>query len=844
MAKRVGMLTLVFALFAACGVMAGEALQITLPDSDLVTSKKPFVVSVVMPESLANAKSVATVELRRAEQGLERAPTVSASVELAPVKAEGTASRGIALDATGLAEGEYAGTVTVSCGDARQSTAFTMFRMPEGRPVDFPYGNYSFYLRSKQDPVTGRRVPDRDHQKLALRDQRMGGINVICQHMNGMGNYNWLMDQAAREGIWFMPSANVLGHDLEAKEDVVVVHSDGKPAGRWLRHCMFTPKVRQKSVEKFAAAIREFRTHPAFSGMVYYGDDLCMPVKRAGGKTLLSCYCARCTEAFKALTGAEPPTDCERTSGVVPANNIFLQWMRFRCGEVYGGYLREMEKTKNAVDPSVAIGPIHGWSEAPFTRLDAGIYPPLQQTTTAVSSYVYPNLRSPRMDLISQYEVGTMGNRNKDVWMLGQISMDAACPPWRIYQNYWNMIAAGYKFIAYFSWGGFDTVNWEAQITGKWMPDITQADWVNVRRHIERAKEALRRCAAHKDWILPTAGLWSLSDTRNAVLYSFTTEAFDVWPENRGKKHMEEITLFYRESLRQHVPMKIICEEEIGAGMLGELNTLCLYDVRALPDDVAKAIEAWAEKGGKLFVHNEGSLKPRGAVSMSMETMIAVAGDRTPFLRMDNRDITVREHSSGDARYYVFINNFTDRYWGIVHHYGRPGKNFRDLELVRNEPAETTVRFPEKDGFLFDMSTGEFVGSTNDPLHIALEPSWGRALVALPAKTARLTLTGPGTLEQGQQATYALDVLDATGKRVKAAFTVKAEITTPSGRSSRYSCAFGIAGGTGELSLPIGANDETGNWTLTFEGGFPRTKVSRKLSVTQGAPINGILTAR
>ncbi|HUU68680.1 MAG TPA: hypothetical protein VM186_04105, partial [Planctomycetota bacterium] len=434
-------LALLFALFTAVAALAEDAIIITLPASDLVTTAKPFVVSVAMPEALADAKPAATVELHRAEPGLEKQQPIAASVRLAPVKAEGSAACTVALDASMLAEGEYAGTITVTAGDAKQSAAFSLFRMPEGRPKDFPYGTYAVRFHFAPDPVTKKQMPDKAQQIETFREMQAAGINLIQQHMYGMDNYTWTMDQAARYGVWFMPSTNVLGHGLEQKEDILAVMSDSKPMDSWLKICMFTPKVRETSVEKYKEAIRQFLTHPAFSGKMLYGDDLCMPAKRADGKVILTCYCERCKDAFKAIAGTEPPVGCERTAGVVPANDVFLQWMRFRCGEVYGGYLREMENAKNAVDPSLAIGPIHGWSEAPFTRIDAGIYPPLQQTLTAVSSYVYPNLRSPRMDFISQYELGRMGNRDKEVWMLGQISMDAVCPPWRIYQNFWNMTA-------------------------------------------------------------------------------------------------------------------------------------------------------------------------------------------------------------------------------------------------------------------------------------------------------------------------------------------------------------------------------------------------------------------
>ncbi len=157
MAERVGKLILVLALAAGGAAVAGEAaqpappvqtVQIALPESDLVTSKKPFVATVVMPATLGDARVTAAVELRRSEPGLESVP-IAASVALTPAKADGGATCGLAHDATALAEGEYAGTITVSAGDAKQSVPFTMFRMAEGRPKDFPYGSYGAYFRSK-----------------------------------------------------------------------------------------------------------------------------------------------------------------------------------------------------------------------------------------------------------------------------------------------------------------------------------------------------------------------------------------------------------------------------------------------------------------------------------------------------------------------------------------------------------------------------------------------------------------------------------------------------------------------------------------------------------------------
>ncbi len=834
-----GLLTVLPPLTAA----EAEDIKIQLPASDLTTSRKAFVVTVTIPEALGG-EATATMELRRAEPGLATASVLRFTEPLPPVAGPGARTYQVNLSAAPLAEGEYSGTLTVAVGEVKQATDFTMFRMPEGRPRDFPIGIYAVPFAFNRDPETKLRVPDKEQQLRLIREMRAAGLNTIQQHMQGIGEYSWTMDQAARAGMRFMPSTNTsAAAPLDADTNAVWANGELVALPEWKRHCFFTPKVREAAAADFIRCVREYVDHPAFSGMIYYGDDMVMPTKQAEGPTLLTCYCPRCREAFKALTGQEPPVTYEPKSGVVPADDLLLQWMRFRCGEVYGGFHREMEKAKNTVDPSVAIGPIHGWSEQPFVRLEVGTYPPLSQTTTAVSSYTYPDLRSPRMDFISQYEIARMGNRAKDVWMLGQLTFDGVSPAWHIYQNYWNMIAAGYKMIGYFAWIGLDMEGMRAH-GGYQNPPLTEEQLDELERHVKEGINALTRCNRHAQWILPTAGLWSPADSRNAVLYSFTTEAFDILPENRGKQHQEAITLFLREALRQHVPMKAICEEEIRAGMLQNLDALCLYDARALPDDVVKIVEDWAAQGGKLYVHDEARLKPKGAQPASVETMVRLIGDRTRCpARFDNRDIVLRELQAGDARYYLFVNNYADRYWGLPHYYGTPERNYQNYALVANEPARATVNFAEPGRYLFDMVTGEAAGNTGSPLNLELEPSWGKALVALPVPHATLRVTGVGTMRQGGEARYRLEIVGPDNQPVRGAFTVRVEVRTPSGRESRYSCYFGLKDGAGEFRLPLGINDETGTWTLTFEGGFPRARATQRLAVTAGRPLPVLLTA-
>jgi hypothetical protein len=95
-----------------------------------------------------------------------------------------------------------------------------------------------------------------------------------------------------------------------------------------------------------------------------------------------------------------------------------------------------------------------------------------------------------------------------------------------------------------------------------------------------------------------------------------------------------------------------------------------------------------------------------------------------------------------------------------------------------------------------------------------------------------LRVTGPARAELGGEARFRLEMLDAGGKRLDAPFVVKVLVTTPSGRVSRYSRAAGFQG-SDEFILPLGGNDETGRWTLTLEGGYPRKTKTIRLAVAE-----------
>ncbi|MBM4164751.1 MAG: hypothetical protein FJ222_09990 [Lentisphaerae bacterium] len=802
----------VVGLLLSVSAFAYDAARLIPPASDLVNASKPYVLTAELDGGVSNVMMKVSLRLERREAGLEAVPILCAREAPIPEPTLVPAAKNktprlvrrceIRIDAADLAEGEYTGEVTLEIGERRQQQAIGFFRMPQGKPADFPFGLYAVDF-----PKTSGELES------LLREIRLTGLNLLClNHMGVLGGRGPIFDRAARLGMQFMPAVNASQGGGDATQ---ILLSDGTRKGACLNH----PTVRRESARVLSEWVRTYTNHLAFSGRLYYGDDFTLPLASTGGTNHMACYCGYCCEQFKALTGSDPPiAPANPAGGLVPTDDLWLRWMRYRCGEIFGGFIEAMEHAKNAVDPTVKMGLIHGWSEQPFTRVDVGIYPPLSQPVTALSSYSYPNLRMQRKDLIAHFELARMGHRDKEVWMLGLLAMaNTVASPLQVRQNYWNQIAGGYTFISFFSWY-----------------DLLKARSAGETNRVQAALDALAACGRHKDWILPVIPFWKSPEATSAVLYSFSTESYDAPRQGGGIEHLRKIMAFLREALAQHVPMKALCEEELlQPENLRALTSLSLCDVRTLPENVHAAIEAYAAGGGHVYLDLDSRIAITGAVKMSVETMVALAGDQVPDrTRVSSPQVSLREFPSGEATFHVLVNNAADRYWGLPFNYRSPQANYVQDALVRDDPVAVTVTFSTKGRWLFDLSTGALLGPSDTPLSLVLEPSWGRVICALPSPSAELRVTGPARAELGSESRFHLEMLDAGGERLEAPFVVTVVVTTPSGRASRYSRPVGFQA-SDDFMLPLGGNDETGRWTLTFEGGYPRTTKTLRLAVAE-----------
>ena len=726
----------------------------------------------------------------------------------------------LTLDGAPLAPGEYCGKFFVQVGTQEQTFPFSFYRLPGSKPADFPYGMYAVVF--SDSPA---------EREQTLKELHAVGVNLICNHLHqGLEKDGPAYDQAARYGMRFLPA---LGPDRSVTPGMAAHVNDPDPAKQQTKApCFNRSAYREKSRRRLAEHLPVLQAHPAFSGGIYYGDDLFMGATCINGQAFISCYCDDCRKDFRDRFGFDPPLTTPVRRGVVSINDPWLVWMRYRSEVTYGGFIRDMERVCNAAQPPVELGLVHGAPDNPFVQLLCGLYGPLTQPARIVSSYCYPLMRAPAQDFICHYEIGKMGHRDAEVWMLGLYAADATVAPvWQVQQNYWNMLAAGYKLLAYFSW-------WDH---GKIMEgnDDTQ------KARLKTSCEALIRCAQHKDWILPSARHWQDPESPFATLYSFTTEAFDIAPEYRAHTHSKRVCEFYRHALRRQVPMKVICEEEIRAGILSRFKAVCIPDARVLPDDVNVKLWEYTAAGGLLladpdFLYTDGwhpEARPyiKGALNAAPETAIEILRQQMePTIDVSNPDVTVRHFITGEVDTFVFVNNYPDRFWGMDYTYGDPNENYRRAAMVRDEAVEATVRFHAKDRWIVDLSSGEVLGSTAAPLLMKIEPSWGRVLALIPSPKATLQVQGPAQAKAGDEVRCSLRMNGTAGQPIKGIFTVRVRAVSPSGQESLSSGYIGIEGNAGEFILPLGINEEQGRWQLTFEGGFPRTTVTHEIEV--GAP--------
>lgn len=783
------------------------------PASTVASRRAPYVLTLELAAATIDGPLIIAVTLARRGAADER----PLRQELRLARAPALLKLSVRVDA--FAPGDYAGAVCLRV-DGHEDTwplAFHRVCEPVAEPV--PFAIYAVPLPAD----------DLETCRARLREVRAAGLTMIIQHMSRDTFAPMIpaLDEAARLGLAFMPSLTLPVRGIAVPEAERSRLSEDAPAAAAPHACFGSRWLRDLSGRRLRDELDMVRRHAGFRDRVYYGDDLFMAYHCDRGRVALSCYCDACREAFRAETGGEAPRTTERVRGVIAADHPWRRWNRFRCGSVYGGFVQALEDARAAAAPEVQIGLVHGFPFAPFAHVRAGIYSPLTMPLPAVSSYAYPYLRSPRQDLIVHYEMGRMGNRGKPVWMLGAINSNwTNYPAWQVYQNFWNMLAAGYDFIALFAWHDFVT-----------------AEERGITEHLAECKQALAECGRVQDWLFPMVGRWKPRPAPYAALYSFTTECFDLAPENRGHAHVEAVLALGRQALRRQVSLDVLCEEELRAEILDRYAAVALHDVRVLPVPLCQELAAYVRRGGTVFIDPDiladydgthDTVRVEGAIQVAPETMVAMMRDRRPpDVTVTSEHVTLRRLQAGDVEYVVLVNNVADQYWGCSFEYWdqRVQANYERMRYVRDLPVTTELRVSAAGQWLADLVSGDVVGPTEQPFRLTLPPSWGRAFVCLPCPTLRLAVAGPGVAEQGTHVSYTVEALTDDGQRLRGVFAAQVTVLDPAGHDSGRGGVLALEDGVAPLVLRLAVNDPTGMWTIAVTGGFPRRTSRHPLTV-------------
>lgn len=650
-----------------------------------------------------------------------------------------------------------------------------------------------------------------------LKEMSEHNITHISPH--GVCSYP-AMDIMQRYGIKLIPISDFYFNSslANAHPEARMLLDNGNEIGTITPKelCYNHPLVKEQVISRIKYQVNAVKDHPAFSKYIFFDDDtyLFYPLKSPG---TTSCYCATCTEKFQKETGLMPPKSDDRqirygASGVIPEDDPWLLWTKFRLYEEYGSYHKMLEAEKNKIDPQIKMGPVHGLSLFPFFHLAAGIYPPSDLgPLSLLSSYFYPSLFRQMKDCIYHSDIAFMGNRNnKELFIVTQAhdrktivpgktgsilyGQGEGCnlpgmiapPGWFIRNQYYNWLAGGATGIIYFYYPTLvGEYGQEAFEEIKNLGAITKS-YGALFKSLEREKKDI------------------------AVLISLT---------NNNATHFGGA---YRSLLGAHLPVETICEEEIAGGILPNYKVLILDGINYLPKPVYVKIEAFIKQGGRVLIDKSSKLTmPGGTQTATLDQLIEIAGACVkPGIEVSpQQDVVMREFKGGGITYLWLVNTYTDR-WVI-------GTSLYNTPVV---PKTVTVDLKlTKSARVYDVLKSKEIQprAAGNTYNITLDEAGGTLLALYPGSIENIRLTCPQAARRGESVTASIRI-DCKGLGIQ---PVEVKVLGPDGRDSEYSHAATAVKGVLDLKWSFAANDAPGKWRIIAKELTTGKSVEKQLQV-------------
>gem|GEM_PF-3440038 len=678
------------------------------------------------------------------------------------------------LDTAALAAGDYTLTVSLQAedGSSAATASAPLFLAPRRTPK-YPIGMYA---------VSGGSTEYKTNLILEDLREHLGECGVIT---SGGG---FIADQALRYGLRLLPRSNAYYASLMprtryperqmrvATGELPKYNYGGGAHDAKAPLCMANPLNRARINAEFQRELRAIRDYPAFMKRMYVSDDAGMFGDPA--EKLLACYCDYCRRTFRDLTGfdaprAPAPGVLER-KGTVSDRAPWYLWMKFRSSYVYGGWNRSMEQAKDEIDPTIEFGPIPAGGSSPVLNPGWALNPPDNYGGIGMASFYYYPQRGTPAKLLTLCAGARMGNRDNELWVIPQGSdyartlNDPVLHKRLVRNEFFVLLSAGATGMTYYHY--------------PLMPGT--AAWEEFKR--------LSRIGTEYG---PLLGRLRPAPRPVAVLASYCNAAYQ-WAEGGGGLPPIHLSL-----LHAHLPVDLVADEEVLAGILAKYRVLILNNIDYLTESVVAAIAEFVGRGGAVLADAASEVHIPAAQPLPTEpdshrlTAAAAATIRSlipAVATVDTEDVFVSEWQGGDARYIMLVNGSTERpaTGRLTLPAAADAHDCRDVFQSR--------RLTEHDG----------------AWEVNLEPGGGMLVGVLPAAIENVALKLPETAARGESLVCEAEFRTAAEVAANALLPVRVRVLGPDGADTEYSDWYAAAAGRLSVAFVPAENDPPGEWRI------------------------------
>lgn len=732
-----------------------------------------------------------------------------------------------------LACGRYELAATLTLDDTSELCASTDLVVAQPFTQTIRYGFYGYTITGAAG--TGRRgpkfmPPNIDAGLDLLSSAHMNVFNATVQRR---GEFTYFLDGALARGIGYTPLLSLYfgktadsdaDYALTAEGQRIFVHtSKEKPDLSLISEC-----ARRHAAQGTKQDLAYVKDHPAFINRFYYGDDVAMwrgdPDIYAGP---IQDYSPAALAAFKSKTGLDAPRmtgeDLAKRRGILPDDDPWVQWTRFRCKDIVGGYQAAITAAKNDVAPEAKGGPEHGavwWpgiGAAPTYELGA---------VGLLTYYAYPHYAPYHM---FHCALAFLGGRDKELWATPS-AHNNIWGPWfeertPEYERscFFSILASGAKAVTY--------CPFQSRVQ---FSQGHPAAWAEFRR----LGQIVQR---YGEW------LYALRQERQplALLISLTNSGHRVYDMRPRPYHIEDTHAYHVAGtfftlLRAHMPVEMLDEESILAGDVKPYKAIMLADVQVLPQAVAEALEAFVKQGGAVFLDDRcqvdladatklpahfdahpSEATPEQAVDAAKRVAAVLVNAVAPVVACDSPNVAVRELDAGGVRCLFFVN----------------------MDIERAQAA--TVRWPS--GTIpHDVFASKPVSSET----LSFEPGGGAIVALLPKPITGVNVDAPAVCTQTEEANVTVRVAAADNTPANGVVPVQVTFLDPAGQvRTEYGGCHVARDGALTLRPCFALSDAPGEWTMLARELFSGRSASARFTLRPAldvhcTPLAGEATAQ